>query len=129
MANFYGTGRSNYVKVTNEDKFIELCKKYGLTFIESEGKVGFYSNQEDGDFLTEFDEDGNLVEDDALTEFSKLLKDNEVLVYMVVGNEKHRYLTGYSVAINNKGVKKSVDITDIYKKAEKLGKNITIAEY
>lgn len=130
MANFYGSGRTNYVKVKDKDKFKELCEKYDFTFIEQDGKVGFYTNNEDGDStFWEEDENEDMQPTDTLPEFAELMKDNEVLVFQRIGNEKMRYLVGEAIAYNNKGKSVVVSINDIYAKAKKLGKNISIAEY
>ncbi len=135
MANFYGTGRSNYVEVTDVEKFKSLCKKFDLEFItEKQGKktkVGFLTNSEDGDLPYDiYDEDTeDMIEVEPLIEFSHLLKDEEVLVFQFAGAEKHRYITGSSIAINNKQETVRVDLNDILTKAESLGKNITSCEY
>lgn len=133
MANYYGTGRSNYVRVSDLEKFKQICIKYGLTFIQNkEGLVGFTCEEmEDGD-VPAFIYDEETEDDisvDPLKEMSELLLDNEVLVHQTIGNEKMRYVSGYSIAINNKGKFVSIGLDDIYKKAKKLGKNITQAQY
>ena len=135
MATFYGTGRSNYVEVTDVEQFKALCTKFDLEFItEKKGKttkVGFLTNSEDGDLPNEIwdEEQEEDVEVDPLVEFSHLLKDEEVLVFQFAGAENHRYITGWSIAINNKQKTVTVDLNDILTKAEKLGKNITACEY
>ena len=132
MANFYGSGRSNYVSIKPKmrEKFIELCGDFELRFIEREDKVGFFSDTEDGGFGGYFeDEDGITTSRDALHEFSELLEKGEVLIFITVGSEKMRYICGYALAINSKGEMVDVSLDDIYKKAKSLGKNITTAEY
>lgn len=134
MANFYGQGRSNYVEVTDVEKFKELCDERNLEFWESareEGRVGCGSMNEDGDYpiyvINDQDEEVELP--DFLDEVSKILKDEEVFIWMCNGNEKLRYLSGSAVAVNNKGDKKSINIDDIYDLAKDLGKNVTMAQY
>lgn len=130
MANFYGSGRSNYVKVKDKAHFETLCEEFGLTFIEDKGGVGFYSNNEDGGFNSYFeDEKGEEYERNPLKEFSECLKKDEVLVYMCVGSEKMRYLSGFATAINSDGDEIDMNIDRIYNEAKTLGKNITLAEY
>ena len=132
MANFYGSGRSNYVTVTDVEKFKELCTEFEMEFIEKDGKVGCYSLNEDGDttiYVEDEEEESGCQERNFINEVYPLLADEEVLVFMNVGSEKMRYLSGQSIAINNKGERESIDIYDIYEKAKTIGKNITLAEY
>lgn len=133
MANYYGHGRSNYIKVSDPEKFKELCEERGLTVIEQEGGgIGCISENEDGD-INNFgydDETGDEVErPDFMEEVAKILLDDEVFIWMSIGNEKMRYLSGYATAINNKGKTKSVNLNNIYTLGKKLGKNVTEAEY
>ena len=135
MANFYGQGRSNYVKVTDIEKFKELCGERNLEFWKSDRekeKVGCVSINDDGSYNTYVydEESGDETElPDFLDEVSKILQDEEVFIWMCNGSEKLRYLTGFAYAINNKGDKKSIDIDDIYDLSKDLGKNITLAQY
>ena len=133
MANYYGNGRSNYVAVTDKDKFKKLCDERNLEFWEEKnGTVGCGSNDEGGepnDYIEDEDTGEEVEMPDFMEEVSKILKDEEVFIWSHVGQEKLRYLTGYSMAINNKGKTVGVNIDDIYKKAKKLGKNITQASY
>jgi len=131
MANFYGTGRSNYVEVTDVEKFKSLCEKFDLEFITERTKVGFLTKSEDGDLPYEIwdEEQEKGIEVEPLVDFSHLLKDEEVLVFQFAGAEKHRYITGWSIAINNRQETVTVDLNDILTKAESLGKNITACEY
>jgi len=126
---YIGTGRSNYVKIKNEKKWKQLCEKYGLEFLKNkEGQFGFHASNEDGQVVTS-DYDEGLDEEtqfpDFMEAFSELIEDEEVLVWMHVGSEGVRYLMGEAIAINNKKEKVSINLTDIYKKSKKLGKNIT----
>jgi hypothetical protein len=126
---YIGTGRSNYVKIKNEKKWKQLCEKYGLEFLKNkEGQFGFHASNEDGQVVTS-DYDEGLDEEtqfpDFMEAFSELIEDEEVLVWMHVGSEGVRYLMSEAIAINNKKEKVSINLTDIYKKSKKLGKNIT----
>lgn len=133
MANYYGSGRSNYVTVTDKEKWKELCNKFSVDFLEnSNGKVGFTCTSEDGDLpstIEDPEESQDDIEVEPLEEFCKLLADEEVLVFQTVGNEKLRYLNGYAIAYNNKGEYVTVNLSDIYEEAQHLGKNITTCEY
>lgn len=130
MANYAGVGRSNYFKVTDRKAFEEWAEKYDIKILNDDGRnlyVGFEPDNESGD-LPSHDPETD-AEVDPLEELQKLLPDGEVCVFMAVGNEKLRYLGGYSIAITNKD-RLAVSIHDIYAKAaEKFGvKEETISE-
>ena len=48
---------------------------------------------------------------------------------MEAGHEKLRYISGYAEAINAKGERRTVSLSDIYGLARELGSNITEATY
>lgn len=83
----------------------------------NQGKICLLSDTDDGDWPTTIgDEDG----DDDFIEFSfeqfvcPHLCDGEVLIVQTIGNEKLRYLSGFSTAYTKDGKIASVDINDIY---------------
>lgn len=133
MANYYGLGRSNYVTVSDKEKWKELCDKFGVQFIENpDSQVGFLCNNEEGDLPSHIEnpeESQDDIEVEPMEEFCKLVADEEVLVFQTVGYEKLRYLSGYAIAYNNRGEYVNVSLQDIYKKSETLGTNITVCEY
>ena len=55
--------------------------------------------------------------------------EGEVAVMMEIGNERLRYMTGVAYAINSRGEQATVSLYSIYELAERLGKNVTKAEY
>ena len=69
------------------------------------------------------------IEYDLAKLVSSHLKDEHVAVFMESGHEKLRYIAGYAEAINNKGVRKSISLVDIYNMARTLGSEVTEAEY
>jgi len=135
MANYYGSGRTNYFKVKDKEKFeYFLFSIGGLSLIEDgKGRVGFLVKTESGDLPLEvYNDETDIVEEvDVLAELATHLEDGEVAVYQTVGAERLRYLVGYAVAINSKGEKVSVSINDIYKLAQEElgGENITVCEF
>ena len=153
MANYYGTGRSNYVKVKNEETFIKVVEQYGLLHKkDSEGRIAVISQQENGetnDFIFVDDEnqfnelkqlglvsktaeyDDDTVELPEFTSFiCSFLKDGEIMIWEHAGHEANRYVSGYSVAFNNKNERVGVSLDEIYKKATKKFKTTpTRAEY
>jgi hypothetical protein len=170
MADWYGSGRSNYFKVTDEEKFKELCQLWGIEAITGERKVitdrceaclngkpdaeckeyvkvmvgeckgkeeiqrlhGFLGNTDSGGLpsFREDDETGTEYDfDDFLTELAPIIKENWIAIMEECGAEKLRYITGFAIAINSKGKKESVDLSDIYEKTGSLGKYQTTVEH
>jgi len=132
MADFYGTSRSNYFRVKDKEAFSDLCNSLNVEMIENDDLVGFICNQDEYGYLPssiyneKTDEDEEI---DFVIKVSEHLLEDEVAVFMTAGAEKHRYVQGIAIAVNSKGEIIQLDMNDIYKKAEKLGKNITHAEY
>lgn len=106
MANYYGSTRTNYFKVTDENAFKELigrCVSDGeevsvWTHECQDGTVlygfGCYGDilglsEDDGD-----DEDYDYNYDAFIGEIQKLLPEDEAAIITHVGQEKLRYLTG-----------------------------------
>jgi len=135
MANYYGNGRSNYVKVNDIEKFKALCdeRKLVCRVNDETGEVAcFASNDNETGEITSivFDEDGNYVElPSFFKEVAKLLIDDYIFIWQHIGNEKLRYFCGYSVAINSKGKRIDISLDDIYEKAEKLGSKVTLVQF
>lgn len=138
MANFYGSARSNYVKVDAsklealEALFpIETVTKDGRTAILSQDEAGTPSIFiEDGDQEDWLDllgvENADNIDDLGLLDVIHLvLQPGEIIVWLEVGAEKLRYLTGLAIAINDQGeVVKRISIGDVYE-----GTDWTRAEY
>lgn len=157
MSNYYGVGRTNYFKVKDPELFKEAVNRLsGLLLVESSSCPGQFMLMDDNpdgggwcvtdlsqprldDFNTEEEflrackawEESR--DDFDLDEFiSEHLADGEVAILLEVGHEQHRYLTGWAIAINNKGERRRVNLDDIYLLAEELTdrpEDITVAEY
>lgn len=119
MANFYGTGRSNYVEVKDEKKFEEFCDQWSSYFdvvtqeVDGKKHYALLSTSEDGD-LPGWDEDDNDIEFmQLIAPHLKEDKDN-IFVWMSAGNEKMRYVLGGASAINYKGEECYLCLEDIY---------------
>ena len=124
MATYYETSRSNYFLVKDIDAFkkeLELIKSLKITTSEQDGKtyLCLISENENGFAWDVYDE----------VMFSRHLQDDSVSIIMGSGAEKLRYIHGYAIAFNNKGETKMIHLTDIYKIAEELGKDVKRAEY
>ena len=131
MANWYGTSRSNYFKVENEEAFREWAERRDLEVLENpSGLFGVApsSMSEDGSWPSyDCDDDCEI---DFQAELIEHLAEGQVAIIMTIGAEKLRYLTGYSVALAWDGRRISVDIADIYDKVEvEFGLQPTAAEY
>lgn len=110
MADWYGASRTNYFKVTDEERYQALFKRLrGEESIEDFSDIkngeqyhafGAYcdiaclrTNVEIND-EEDYDEDEFISWDEFLREVGQLLTRDSVFVYTIVGNEKLRYLTG-----------------------------------
>lgn len=131
MANWYGSSRSNYFKVEDEDAFREWAESRDLQVLEKPG--GLFgitpsSMSEDGSWPSyDYDEDCGI---DFQAELIEHLAEGQVAIIMTIGNEKLRYLTGFAVAVAWDGRRTTVDINDIYDKVEtEFGVKPTTAEY
>jgi hypothetical protein len=139
MADWYGSARTNYVRVTDEAKFREMARFWNLEVIESDGKLGLYPDDGGfGDWPSFMTDD-----DDVEHEFSfegvvmPLVAEGEVLITMSCGAEKLRYLTGYAAAYRRVGDRVDwvdISLTQIYGRARQkwpgvTEDNMTAAEY
>ena len=107
MANWYGTARTNYVRVADEEGLKKSIAPFGMeTSRDSEGRIAFFGNDPDsGDFPSmAYQEPGEGETEETEVEFDwadrvvGFLVPGEVLVVQTVGAEKLRYVTGYAQA-------------------------------
>jgi hypothetical protein len=136
MANFYGQARSNYFAVKDTGAFLDEMTQYPVEVItqEKDGVTlyGFVDADADGgaDVWSKWDEDiAETVEIDWAEVFKRHLQDDWVAVIVSVGWEKYRYFQGDTVAFNNKGESKTINLEHIYELASDLGSNRTYATY
>ena len=126
MANYYSQGRTNYFLVKDGESFeteiqklgegvgrpIHLIKDdRGYCLLFEEGIPTYFYNEETGE---ESDVDMEYV-------IREHLADGSVCVMMETGAEKLRYLSGWSIAFNNKGDTKVIDLNHIYDGLESFG--------
>ena len=135
MANYYGVGRTNYFRVKDEAAFLsDLEEIEGVRIhdeIRKDGQRWFMlmDDNDDGWCLSWKDERKDAAEIWLPEVIARYLIDDEVAIIMESGHEKHRYVSGWAVAINNKGDFKQLTLNDIYDLAKELGPNITDASY
>lgn len=127
MAMYYGYSRTNRFKVLDIQEFVEEFEKLGYDIRVEDRSV--YLLDTDGIGWVAFDD--NDMEVDVVQRVAKHLADDSVAIFMSVGHEKLCYLTGISIAVDNTGTTKILDLHDIYQVAAETfqGKEITLAEY
>lgn len=129
MANYCASARSNKFKVTNLEDFQANMHGDIEVYIEDlQEKIVCLLCDGDGGWPTSiYCEDTEEDEDwDVESYVSGFLVDGEWCVIQEVGAEKLRYLVGYSLAFNNKGVSHSVNLDDVFKM---LPSNVTPCTY
>ena len=120
MANWYGTARSNYFRVTDAEAFVQLAERRGLGVFKTERGADIFAihsgdSTGDGSWPSyDMDEDSEI---DLVRELAEHLPKGQVAVLMEIGAEKLRYLTGVAIAVNHKGRVVEVTLSDIYRKA------------
>lgn len=143
MANWIGVARSNYFHVADRDAFDDMIapiRNAGLEVVSKGGDptwIALIADDENG-WPSEYEpEDENdpqadafgMVQFDIAEIVAPFLVDGEVAIFMETGFEKAKYVTGVTVAINNKGERRRVDLYDIYDLAREIGSYLTKAEY
>ncbi len=138
IAKFYGL---TLIDATDESG----AQRYGFTAQDTDDgqPINFVQlDAEDEDFYEkkamlatlgveydEFGEDDQIDLPEFLDVIAPYIVDGEVLVWMQVGSEKHRYFMGFAVAINNKGQRRDIDLEQIYVIGAELGTIPSNASY
>jgi hypothetical protein len=133
MANYYASCRSNYFNVKNDEAFIEAMSAVpSIELCRTKNGFAILGSCPDGSGWPSwaYDEETDTdIEIDLPDIVSKHLVDNDVAIFMESGAEKLRYISGWAEAINNKGERKSISLSQIYDLAAELGTSVTHAEY
>jgi len=116
MANWYGTARSNYVKVKDVEAAIRDlagCDIEIYTHPTETGYIMLAGCEDDGGFRFErYNENDEFEEELDLKEWAtKHLCEGQVLILVEVGAEKLRYVTGWSTAYSWDGRILTVNIS------------------
>lgn len=135
MANYYGTFRSNYFKVTDAQKLKEIVSKMGSTDgrVELfEDNAPYYGFGGDGDIMGIWpetddekptsDDTGELVDEDDLEydfalmvqKLQDILVEDDAIIIMSSGHEKLRYVVGTAVVIT-KTTSEFLDVKELAK--------------
>lgn len=134
MANWYGVARSNRFTVKDHKEFLEEIANLELDVHQEDSDpntVVLFSDTEDGAFASYFydDEQEEYVDVDLPTIIQRHITEDSCAILMEAGNEKLRYITGWSCAISSKEIV-YVNLNEIYKHAEEMmGKPVNFAEY
>ncbi len=127
-----GTARSNYFAVKDRDAFNQAMQALDARIVEhdSTAKVALISTSDGGDW-PDMDDEGEDIDFPDLV--ASHLCDGEVAVFMCIGHEGNRYLTGVAIAVNARGEQVLVSMGDIYEcAAQAFGvakSDISLAEY
>jgi len=132
MANFYATARSNYFRVKDYDAFEKALEPVGIEIVRKDDMVMVhpdYANDSGWPSCYYDDETYEEVSFDIVDVIQKHIAEGECAVLIQVGNEKLRYLDGFSMAITSDEIV-SINLVNIYEQAELLvGKKVSRAEY
>ena len=136
MADWYGTSRSNYVKIKDMDALNKALEPWCInTEADLHGRIAFFARDSDNGGWPSWaqDAEGNEIEFEWETVICPHMEDGEILVIRSVGAEKLRYVTGHAAAFDNTGKSISLSLDLIYSMAANhFGvpeANITTAEY
>ena len=137
MADYTGSARSNYFRLRDDAARAELetfirTHELDITIITSEqddSRIALLDASGRGWDTSYFDDQADDYIDFTIWDVvGPLLADECVAVFIEVGAEKLRYLSGIAVAVNNKGQTRQVLTGDIYELAGQLGTDVTAAE-
>lgn len=120
MSNYYANARTNYFRVTDEEKYNELFKKlvgdngeevYDFTKEENGVKLHGFGCYGSIDFLVSSPdaEDPEYYFDFFLKELQKILPEDEAFIYLENGHEKLCCVSGFSIIVTKDKIE-SVDI-------------------
>ena len=108
MANYMSVSRTNYFRVTDEEKyqvlFSNLCSESDIEDFTEERDGVLYHGFGTYGSVEYLDEDENYNFDLFLNELQKILPDNEAFMYFESGYEKLRYVIGYAVVVTSKEI-------------------------
>lgn len=126
MANYYGCSRTNYFRVTDEEKYNELFSN----LISNEADIEDFTEEREGvlyhgfgafdsiDYVPKNSQEFDF--DLFLSELQKILPENEAFIYMESGHQKLCYITGFAIVVT----KDKIANIDIRTMALKMAKQM-----
>ncbi|NLF19586.1 MAG: hypothetical protein GX595_20340 [Lentisphaerae bacterium] len=132
MADWTGVSRTNFFRVKDGAAFEQAMSGHAVDLWkkepEGEGTLyGLGAGSNEG-YWPDWNDDGDEIDFPAIV--AEHLADGEIVVFVSAGYEKHRYVTGHAIALDNTGKTVEVDIGDIYARAkETFGIEPSPAEY
>ena len=103
MANYYEMPRTNYFKITDSDKFKEICEEItsesGVEFDVTEKDEKLYGciSSESIIMLNDEDESANI--ERFYEKLQTVLEEDDAIIFTSIGHEKLRYLVGMITVI------------------------------
>ena len=135
MANYIATARTNYFRVTDEERYAELFagllsedQIYDFTKTDSDGVTRHCFGSYDAiDWYAEEDEDHEDPDFGRfLIELQRILPEDEAFMYFEAGHEKLRYVTGCTVVVTANRIRRmSIDDWAMKTAEELLGEGFT----
>lgn len=137
MADYQGKARSNYFLLRDAAARSALADFAAATDMElittddNPLRAGLISNSPNGSWPSSItvEESEETIDVEVPAHVSQWLAEGSVAIFMEIGAEKMRYLSGYAVAINSRGEEHAVSLSDIYERAAHLGSDVTQAAY
>lgn len=129
MADWWGISRSNYFKVKDKEAFKSWLSEVGeVSVLHEDNDYIATAGDHFGGWPNSRGEEAEAF--DFAEELSGFLAEDEIAVLMETGAEKLRYMTGTAVAVNSRGERVEIHLSDIYAQAEAvLGRRPAPAEY
>ena len=138
MANYYSSYRTNYFRVTDENRWNDLFSKLSGDDLSdfSEVKDGIQVHGFGGYDYVAYDIDGSEDYegsiDEFLTDLREILPEGEAVIYTETGHEKLRYVSAFSIVATKNSVE-SINLQDAaIEKAREMLRNdkfTTIMDY
>lgn len=131
MADYSCAARSNYFLVKDREAFDRALEPFDIDICEraSDERICLLVTISSGWPNYLYDEESD---DDIDIDIAELvaphLAGDDVALFVEAGAEKLRYVNGWAIAVNGKGERREVHLSDIYDLAKELG-SCTQAEY
>ena len=127
MANYYEMTRTNYFKITDSDKFKEICEEItsetGVEFevTEKEGKL--YGCIASETIIEMNDEDETNDIESFYKKLQSVLEEDDAIIFTSIGHEKLRYLVGMITVITKDDIQEINLENEAMELARKMLKN------